>query len=195
VSIIEELNHWRANMMPNTLTQASFRTMAARNRSSERGGFVLNAGIALALLLVACMAHSPAAFAHAYEPAPLEFSAGACYRLVQEAGRPIAWARWEKGLSLEKTRSTGLRDDKPAWVIDLVRGWISDAYRWRATDEQIRQWAAELGSVDNLPSVETLSVHETIAIWLRRIARLCDERDVHASASANLIGGDVGLEQ
>jgi len=79
-------------------------------------------------------------------------------------------------------------------VIDLVQGWIADAYQWRATDEQVRQWAAELGSVDNIPSAEALSVHETIAVWLRRIARSCNERD-HARASANLVDSEVRREQ
>ncbi len=61
--------------------------------------------------------------------------------------------------------------------------------------ELIRQWAAELGSVDDLPSAEGLSVHETIAIWMRRIARRCGERDAHAGASAHLISDEARLEQ
>jgi hypothetical protein len=76
-----------------------------------------------------------------------------------------------------------------------VQEWIADAYQWRANEEQIRQWAAELGSVDDLPSAERLSVHETIAIWMRRIARQCGEPDKHAKIGANLVPEEVRLDQ
>jgi hypothetical protein len=122
--------------------------------------------------LIATRAHAAplpnqAAAAHPFSPV-------ACYQLVQDAGRMIAWARWEQGFSLEKTRSSEFRADTPDWMIALVQGWISDAYQWRATDEQIHQWAAELGNVDNLPRAEQLSADQSIAIWLRRIARQCN---------------------
>jgi hypothetical protein len=106
------------------------------------------------------------------------FSPVACYQLVQDAGRMIAWARWEQGLSLEKARSSGFRAGTPDWMVDLVQTWISDAYQWRATDEQIREWAAELGNVDNLPGADQLSAHQSIAIWLRRTARQCNRERV-----------------
>jgi hypothetical protein len=147
------------------------------------------------LVLSAFLAQPRAASARSGDGAQPAFDAVACYRLVQDAGRPIAWARWEKGLSLEKTRSAKFRADTPLWAVDLVQQWIADAYQWRASDDQIRQWAAELGSVDDLPSAEALSVHETIAIWMRRIARRCGERDAHARASTNPIRDDVRLEQ
>jgi len=152
-----------------------------------------NTGILLGLLLLSSFLAQPrAASARGDDGAPPEFNAGACYQLVQDAGRLIASARWEKGLSLEKTRSAKFRDVNPVWGNSLVQDWIADAYQWRASDEQVRQWAAELGSVDDLPSAEALSVHETIAIWMRRIARRCGERDVHARAPAN---DEVRLEQ
>ena len=177
--------------------QAPRRTTAVRERSKERARHHLYKGaMALAFLLGFCFAPcAPVAFAHMNEPPPPDYTAAACYGLVQNTGRAIAWARWEKGLSLEKTRSASFRAGTPGWVIDLVNGWIDDAYQWRVTDQQIRQWGAELGSVDDLPSAEALSVHEKIAIWMRRIGRQCDERDVHASTSAKLTGGNISFEQ
>jgi len=82
---------------------------------------------------------------------PRQFSTVACYELVQDAGRMIAWARWERQFPLEKTLSGRFPDGTPAWAVDLVGGWITDAYQWRVTDEQVYEWAAELGNVDNLP--------------------------------------------
>jgi hypothetical protein len=156
----------------------------------------------LALLLGVWFAQWPRpALAQEYGPPPPEFSSTACYGLVEAAGRSIAWARWEQHLSLNQTRSAPFRPDTPAWVIDLVNGWIDDAYQWRATDQQIRQWAAELGSVEDLPSANALSVPETIAIWMRRIGRHCNERDeragadMRAGASAKLIGGQVSVAE
>jgi hypothetical protein len=111
---------------------------------------------------------------------PAQFSKVACYELVQDAGRRIAWARWERQFPVEKMRSGGLPDDTPAWAVDLVGGWITDAYQWQVTDEQVYEWAAELGNVDNLPHADRLSVHETIAIWMRRIGRQCSGHSPHA---------------
>ena len=173
--------------------QAATQTMASREHLSKRARrLTRNAGTVLVFLLGACFTHLPrGAFAHEYAPPVSEFNTAACYGLVAEAGRAIAWARWEQRLPLEKTRSAPFRANTPAWVIDLVQGWVDDAYVWRASNEQIQQWAAELGSVDSLPSADALSVHETIAIWMRRIGRQCNERNVHAAASAQLIGADI----
>jgi hypothetical protein len=88
---------------------------------------------------------------------------------------------------MEKTRSAVLRDDTPSWAVDLENEWIGDAYEWRASTEQIQQWAAELGSVDDLPSAQQLSVHETIAIWMRRIGRECSQRAANAPATAHVM--------
>jgi len=104
---------------------------------------------------------------------PYRFSTAACYQLVQDAGRMIAWARWEQGYTLEKTRAAQFPTETPPWMLELVQAWITDAYEWQATDDQILQWASELGSVHDLPRVSQLNRHETIAIWLRRIARGC----------------------
>jgi hypothetical protein len=111
---------------------------------------------------------------------PRQFNMVACYELVQDAGRMIAWARWERQFPVEKTRSRRFPDDTPAWVVDLVGKWITDAYQWQVTDEQVYEWAAELGNVDNLPHADRLSVHETIAIWMRRIGRQCSGYSPHA---------------
>ena len=88
----------------------------------------------------------------------------------------IAWARWEQHFPLEKTRSAPFPPNTPPWMIELVQEWITDAYQWQATDEQILQWASELGNVENLPHPAQLSAHETIAIWMRHIARQCSAR-------------------
>jgi hypothetical protein len=109
-----------------------------------------------------------------------QFTTAACYDLVQDAGRMIAWARWERHFSVEKTRSAGFRDNTPQWVIELVQDWIADAYQWRATDQQVLEWASELGRVENLPRADQLTTHQAIAIWMRRIARQCNAHSPHA---------------
>jgi hypothetical protein len=129
---------------------------------------------AVALLLYALMAWPAKADpTEGNAPMPYRFTSGACKQLVQDAGRMIAWARWEQGYSLEKTRAAQFPAETPVWMIDLVQAWITDAYEWQVTDDQILQWASELGSVQDLPRVSQLNRHETIAIWLRRIARGC----------------------
>jgi len=109
---------------------------------------------------------------------PHQFTTLGCYQLVQDAGRMIAWARWEQGFTLEKTRSAQFPANTPAWMTDLVQEWITDAYQWQATDDQGLQWASELGNVQDLPHADRLNVQETTAIWLRRIARQCQARRV-----------------
>jgi len=140
------------------------------------------------------MAPRPAA-AHGQESPTPEFNAVACYQLVQDTGRRIAWARWEQRFPAEKIRSAVLRDSTPTWAVELVKEWVTDAYEWHPSDQQVQQWAAELGSVEDLPSADRLSVHETIAIWMRRIGRQCNERDTDALASAKLIGAHVNRQQ
>lgn len=106
-------------------------------------------------------------------PPPESFTLPACYQLARSEGRMIAWARWEQGFSLEKARSGQFAEGTPDWMIRIVDAWIVDAYSWRVTDDQIYQWAAELGNTDRLPSAQRVSRHETIAIWMRRIASQC----------------------
>ena len=123
-----------------------------------------------------CALMVPAVFAdpgHRQGGTPETFTRVACYDLVQHEGRMIAWARWEQGDSLEKTQAGQFPPETPEWMVSLIRRWITDAYSWQVTDEQIYQWAAELGNTDHLPSASRLSRHETIAIWMRRIARQC----------------------
>ena len=165
-------------------------------RPARFGPRVRNTALVLGLLLCALMAHAPRpAAAHGQHSIPLEFNAAACYGLVQDAGRHIAWARWEQGLPVEKTRSAVLRGDTPSWAVDLENDWIGDAYEWRASSEQIQQWAAELGSVDDLPSAQQLSVHETIAIWMRRIGRECAQRAANAPATAHVMRVNLPVMQ
>ena len=104
---------------------------------------------------------------------PPTYTAPACRSLVMDTGRMIAWARWEKRYPLEKVRFDPYQDGTPAWVIQLVERWVVDAYEWKATDEQVLQWASELGNTQYLPRANQLTAHETIVIWMRRIARQC----------------------
>lgn len=97
----------------------------------------------------------------------------ACYRMVQSAARWVAWARWEEGLSVEAARSRNPSRGETEPKARLIDAWIDDAYQWRATDDQVREWAMELGSAADVPHADELNVHETIAIWLRRVARGC----------------------
>jgi hypothetical protein len=137
-------------------------------------------------MLLSCTLLTPlaqAGSAKGHGSVPATFDRVACYQLVQHEGRMIAWARWEEKFSLEKIRSGQFGQGTPPWIIDMVQAWIADAYTWSVSDEQIRQWAEELGNTDNLPSASQLSVHETIAIWMRRIGHQCN-RHAEASASA-----------
>lgn len=109
-------------------------------------------------------------------PTPPEFDRVACYQLAQREGRLIARARWEDRVPLETTRAVEFGAETPHWVVELVQQWIGDAYTWRISDENIREWAQELGNVDRLPSASSLSVHESIAIWMRRISKQCDHK-------------------
>lgn len=134
---------------------------------------------AIVLSFVALGAVSPSANADP-EPAALpgEFTRPACYGVAYREGRMIAWARWEQKYSLAKLRQIGFAEGTPAWAMELVNAWVEDAYVWKATDEQIQRWAQELGDASFLPKADKLSVHETIAIWMRRLALDCD---AHAS--------------
>ena len=137
-------------------------------------------------VVVLCCLTLPQAHADSGRPSdrtPPKFDLAACYQLVRYEGRMIAWARWEERVTLEAARSAPFADGTPTWVVDLVGGWIADAYAWQPTDEQIWQWAAELGNTDNLPDAQHLSKHETIAIWLRRIARQCNSHLDQAKAA------------
>ena len=137
----------------------------------------------LLLLMLAAAPLAQAGSGRGHDRQPQQFNLAACYQLVHHEGRMIAWARWEEGFPLEKTRAGEFREGTPAWMIERVHAWITDAYRWQATDEQVRQWAEELGNADDLPSAQRLNKHETIAIWLRRIARDCDTQQAQAAAS------------
>ncbi len=114
---------------------------------------------------------------------PQTFNRIACYQLVQNEGRLIAWARWEQNFTEAKTRTAEFQTGTPAWMVELVEGWIEDAYHWQVTDDQVYQWAQELGSTDNLPHADQLTNHQTIAIWMRRISRQCDEHEADAGKS------------
>ena len=110
------------------------------------------------------------------EGLPDQFDSSTCYQLVRETGRIIAWARWEEGFPLEKTRKGQFREDTPVWMSELVQNWITDAYQWQATDEQIRQLAMELGYAGELPRVDQLNTRQTMNLWMQRIAHNCDEQ-------------------
>jgi hypothetical protein len=112
---------------------------------------------------------------------PEEFDTAACHALAQEAGGMIAWARWEQNIAEEVVSTVEFHEDTPGWVVGLVNHWIDDAYHWKITDEQLNQWAHELGVEAPAVRSDQLTKHQTIAIWLRRIARQCDE--LHLAAA------------
>ena len=92
---------------------------------------------------------------------PPEFNA-VCYQLVQEAG-PDRLGTLGERFHGGKNRSAKFRDDTPGMGGRPGAGWIADAYQWRASDEQIRQWAASWFS--RRPAKRGgLSVHEAIAV-------------------------------
>jgi hypothetical protein len=160
-----------------SLTQGGFAMFlsACRHDSVIRRAPMWGCLLVLSALLAQPAAADPG---HDSAPTPDHFDRLACYQLVRKEGRMNAWARWEQGYSLEKARAGQFAQGTPVWVVDLVRAWIADAYSWQVTDEQVHQWAAELGNTSDLPSANGLSRHETIAIWMRRIARQCASQDV-----------------
>ena len=106
---------------------------------------------------------------------PQVFDTAACYQLVQDTGRMIAWARWELGTP-ENNVVARFEDGTPEWMVDLTNRWIEDAYHWEVTNDQVRQWATELGDGTGSSRADELTTPQTIAIWLRRIARQCSEQ-------------------
>lgn len=141
---------------------------AATSKRRNRAAVAAAAVLSLAAL-------SPSAYADPEpEALPGAFTRPACYGVAYREGRMIAWARWEQKYPLAKLRQVGFAEGTPAWAMELVNGWVEDAYVWKATDDQIRRWAQELGDTSFLPSPDKLSVHETIAIWMRRLAMDCD---------------------
>jgi hypothetical protein len=139
-------------------------------------------------MLLLCAALVPIAHADPGEgrgPTPQTFNVLACYQLAQNEGRMVAWARWEKRFPLEQTRSGQFGEGTPTWIVERIQAWIDDAYSWQVTDEQVQQWAVELGNTQDLPRASGLTVHQTIAIWMRRISRQCDSpQQVSAPESA-----------
>ena len=144
----------------------------------------LGAAMLLPLALFAPLSHAD----EQRDALPRDFSVGACHQMVQHEGRMIAWARWEQGFSLQKVRAVKFDESSPPWFVELVQTWIGDAYSWRVSDANVRNWAEELGNTDKLPSASELTPHEMIAIWLRRIAQDCESRKGEASAAAPAVG-------
>lgn len=145
--------------------------------------------VAASVSLAASLAASSSAYADPEpEALPDAFTRPACYGVAYREGRMIAWARWEQKYSLAKMRQVGFAEGTPAWAMQLVNAWVEDAYVWKATDEQIARWAKELGDTSFLPRADKLSVHETIAIWMRRLAMDCD---AHADGQQTRAGQAV----
>jgi hypothetical protein len=145
----------------------------SRHMRSIRG-LALAAAIAFTLLAI-LVPLARAGFDEGTDGAPEVFDRAACYQLVQETGRMIAWARWELGAP-ESAVSVRFEDDTPEWIVDLTKRWIEDAYHWQVTDDQVRRWAGELGERSGSAHVDELTTPQTIAIWLRRIATQCHEQ-------------------
>ena len=123
------------------------------------------------LLTTVLIADAGAASETRDEVAPPVFDAAACYQLVNDTGRKIAWARWELGAP-EDNVVVRFDDDTPEWIVDLTQRWIEDAYHWQVTEEQVRQ----LDGASWLSASPELTTPQTIALWLRRIARQCSEQ-------------------
>src|SRR5262249_23810904 len=170
------LQHGMANMTQKTLSRIGWRSVSVARLRPHAFSLKRTNSVALGLLLGALISQSVQAGPPASQgDVAQRFTPAACYDLVRSAGRMIAWARWEGTVAAGEARPSSFRAGTPAWAIQLVHGWIDDAYQWRESDDQIREWAAELGSVEDLPRADELSRHETIAIWMRRIGRQCTD--------------------
>ncbi len=133
------------------------------------------AGIVALTLLAVLMPMARADSDESGADLPQLFDTAACYQLVQDTGRMIAWARWELGAP-ENAVVVRFQEDTPVWIVDLTNRWVEDAYHWEITDDQVRQWASELGERSASPPAGELTTSQTIAIWLRRIALQCHEQ-------------------
>jgi hypothetical protein len=133
------------------------------------------AGMTALALLAVLMPMARAAPDEGGEGTPQVFDTAACYQLVQDTGRMIAWARWELRAP-QASVMVRFEDDTPEWIVDLTHRWIEDAYHWEATDDQIRQLASEPGDGIGSSRADELTAPQTIAIWLRRIAQQCSEQ-------------------
>ena len=105
---------------------------------------------------------------------PQEFDAAACQQLVLDAGRMIAWVRWELGAP-EQSVVMQFEEQTPDWIIALTDRWMADAYHWEPTDDQVRE---ALGDDTAASRAEALTTPQTISVWMRRIARTCREQHV-----------------
>lgn len=151
---------------------------------------VIRTGLAAAALVAALggAGLSPARADPEPQVLPDTFTRGACYSVAYREGRMIAWGRWEQKYPLAKMRDAGFAEGTPSWVMQMVNAWVEDAYVWKVTDDQVLLWAKELGDTSHLPAAEKLTVHETIAIWMRRLARDCD---AHADGQQTRAAGPV----
>jgi hypothetical protein len=66
-------------------------------------------------------------------------------------------------------------EQTPDWIIALTDRWMADAYHWEPTDDQVRE---ALGDDTAASRAEELTTPQTIAVWMRRIARTCREQHV-----------------
>lgn len=186
MSLLSPLRLWRALSFssPRSTSSARMQRIFRGDAALARRRSMLYWGMA-GLLVILAVWPSPGRSEPETPPPSAHYSQSACFDLVGETGRMIAWARWEGRLSRDKALTVNFEEGTPDWIVTRVQDWIVDAYHWKATDEQVRQWAVELGSTQYLPRASQLTAHETIAIWLRRIARGCGPDDV-AGASERI---------
>lgn len=129
---------------------------------------------AVASLLLAASLPAASAAPDRGAALPQEFDAAACQQLVLDTGRMIAWVRWELGAP-EHSVVVQFEEQTPDWIIALTDRWMADAYHWQATDDQVRE---ALGDDTAASRAEELTTPQTIAVWMRRIARTCREQHV-----------------
>lgn len=159
--------------------QDSYRTVwrsMACAKPRRRASFAIDvvAGLLTLMFLAVLIPTVRAAPEQDDDGVPEVFDTAACYQLVQDTGRMIAWARWELGAPEDRV-VVRFDEDTPEWIVDLTNRWIADAYHWEVTEDQVQQWANDLGDGTSSRTNE-LSAPQTIAIWLRRIARQCHEQ-------------------
>jgi hypothetical protein len=145
-----------------------------RPRGAARVAGLAAAGVIVLTLLAVLMPMARADSGQSGADLPELFDTAACYQLVQDTGRMIAWARWELGAP-ESAVLVRFQEDTPAWIVDLTNRWVEDAYHWEITDDQVKQWSSEVEDRTASPPAGELTTPQTIAIWLRRIALQCHE--------------------
>jgi hypothetical protein len=122
--------------MPCSLTLDRI-TIRRRRRLLRTAGLVLS----VALLSPGLATADPEA-----PPLPPRYNQSVCHALVMDAGRMIAWARWEQRLSLERVLTSPTRAGTPDWVAQLA-GSQNASGREPGTQEFFHGLSALVGGI------------------------------------------------